>query len=161
MIIIGLAVFLADTAAKAIDSCFFRIVSTQETRIISFDANGVLAWSNSMASTPPVRIEALQSLTGVWTNNFPSSQMQTNGPLSQVRVPLFDNVERWIVAFQPTNTLSQVGEILEEEELIWTPLAFDTMKMAVIYILPGTSLTNLTANPNVRYVEKSSSYSIY
>ena len=160
MAILGSAVFLANMTAIADDCFFYRIVSTQETQFISVDTKGLLAWSNSTASAS-VRIEAQRSMTGIWTNNFPTSPTKTNGQMLQVRVPLTDNIEEWIVALQSTTTLAQAEAIFDAEEMVWRPLAFDMMKMAVISIPPGTSLTNLTANPSVRYVEKNASYSIY
>jgi hypothetical protein len=76
-------------------------------------------------------------------------------------VPLCNVLEKWIVAFQPDLTLQQVEVLFDSYELIWKPLAFDSLRMAVIYLPPGKSIEPLRANPDVRYVEPDGTWTIF
>jgi hypothetical protein len=151
-VIFGATVILATSTRAAQESCFFRIVSTQETYIVSLDSKGLLTWTNAVDDAP-CQVAAKRSLDGVWTNNLPTSPIQRTGHLAHVRVPLCRVLERWIVAFQPDMTLQQAGVLLDSYEMVWQPLAFDSLKMAVVYLPPGKSIIPLSGDPKVRYVE--------
>jgi hypothetical protein len=147
---LGLVVFGARAGAQ--DCRCFRIVSTQAVQIVSLDMYGLMVWSNTVPN-PPWRVETRDPLLGVWTNNWPTSPMHTNGSLSRVRVPLFDPFQRWIVAFQPGVTLDQAETLFDGNKMVWQPLAFDSLRMAVIYLPLGAPVSVVSSNSIVKYVE--------
>src|SRR5689334_12213460 len=149
---LALALLIFGVPAGAQDCRCFRIVSTQAVQIVSLDIYGLMVWSNTVPNSP-CSVETRDPVQGVWTNNWPASPMRTNGSLSRFRVPLFSAIQRWIVAFQPSVTLDQAEALFDANKMVWQPLAFDSLRMAVIYLPMGAPVSVLSSNPNVRYVE--------
>jgi hypothetical protein len=154
-VVVWLATFLFSPACEAYDAVYFnRIVSTQQTVIVSIDASGIMVWSNAVPGAS-CRIEHSTNLK-TWTEYFPTNGIQTNGPYSSAWIPSIGrgtNYYRYIVGFQPTVTPEEAGAILDAEGLQWELLAWDMIHAAVLYVPVGKSLTDLQANPAVKYVE--------
>src|SRR5262245_35755289 len=107
-----LTLFVFGVSAGAQDCRCFRLVSTQAVQIVSLDIYGLMVWSNTVPNSP-CTIETRDPVQGVWTNNWPTSPMRTNGSLSRFRIPLFSAIQRWIVGFQPGVTLDQAEALFD------------------------------------------------
>lgn len=149
---LGLALGLTSFCAEAQETGFFRLVSTQQTYIVSLDTSGLLVWSNAVAGASG-QVQVKRKVDGVWTNNFPMGPVRTNGSLAQVRVPMCHVLERWIVAFQPSATLVQAEALFDANGIIWQPLAWNSLRMATIHVPQGRSLSAIINSSDVRYVE--------
>lgn len=145
-------VFGLVTGATGQESGFYRIVSTQGTHVVSLNAAGLLVWSNTVPNAP-CQIQVKRTVDSVWTNDFPTSPLRTNGFLTQARVPMYRIFSGWIVAFQPGVTLAQAEALFEANELIWEPAAWNSLRMAKVYIPRGKSISVVSNSPDVRYVE--------
>ncbi len=159
-LIFGLIIALVSCCAIAQEAAFFRIVSTQQTYIVSLNSSGVLVWTNTVAGAP-CQVQVKRGLEGVWTNNFPMAPIHTNGPLGQTRVPMSQVLDRWIVAFQPTTTLAEAEALFDANEIIWQPLGWDYFRMATISVPHGKSLSAISTNPTVKYVEWDAEFYAY
>jgi len=155
-VILGL-IFLLTPTCPAFDAVYLnRIVSTQKTVIVSIDASGIMVWSNSV----PGAICHIEHSTDArhWSEYFPTNGIQTNGPYSSAWVPSIGrgtNYYRYIVGFQPTVTLEEVGAIFAAEGLEWKVIWWDDTMHATVADIPAESnaLADLEANPAVQYVE--------
>lgn len=108
----------------ALDRCaaqeayFFRIVSTQETSIVSMDCQGVLTWNNAV-SNAPCRIEGTRSLHGPWKTNLICWQFERTNLLARARVPLYAAAGEILVAFEDTVSVQQANSLIQSNGLIW------------------------------------------
>jgi len=151
MAVFALAVGLG-THATGQDAAFYRIVSTQQTHIVSLSAAGLLVWSNTVPNAP-CQIQSKRTADGVWTNNLMTSPVRTTGSLAQARVPMWKHSQRWIVAFQPDATLTQAEALFDANELIWRPNAWNSLRMVLVFIPRGKSISVVSSSPHVRFVE--------
>lgn len=78
--------------------CFYRIVSTQRTRILSFGDNAVLSWTN-VSSNASCRIEWSTSLSGGWSAIPSLTNAIATGTVGRVSVPRMNE------AFTTTGTV--------------------------------------------------------
>jgi hypothetical protein len=115
---VGFLLLGSGATAFGQDARFFRIVSTQQTSVVSIDCHGVLSWVNSV-SNAPCRIEARSTLNSNWTSNFPTTTLQGSGLLARVRVPLFAAAGEIIVGFQDTVSEAQANALVQSYDLVW------------------------------------------
>jgi hypothetical protein len=152
---------LIGLSALAQNQMFFRVVSDQPTQIISIDSGGLLIWSNAVPGAS-CQIQYRSSVDTPWTNNLPISPIQTNGAIAQTRVPLARTLQRWIVGFQTNGvTLDQAGQLFDSYNLVWQPLAWDSIHATVVYVPFGQSTVLLSQSPLVRYVEPDYMVTLY
>lgn len=118
------------------ESFYYRVVSTQQTRITAVTANGTLTWSNAMPNAW-YRVEGKTALTNAWSANLPIREIARTGILTQVQVPLYSTAGEVIVGFHEEVSLEQVNALMESYGLIWRSY-FPTMFSYWIRVLTGT-----------------------
>lgn len=74
------------TLACGMDSVFFRVVSTQQTRITSISSDGTIVWSNS-APDAVAHLEWSPSPDGIWITNDLAATIQENHGEARCVVP--------------------------------------------------------------------------
>jgi hypothetical protein len=115
---------LALAAAPAQDAGFYRIVSTNETRIIACDStNGLLTWT-SFSPSACCAIERADGLGGPWSSNFLYTVVANLACEKAGLVPLGagvppDPVNRGPVLAHITNSIRIGTNICSIETLLW------------------------------------------
>jgi hypothetical protein len=69
------------------DQYFYRISSTQETRIVSFASDGTLAWSN-LVSNAQFDVQRACQLTGCWSRTCPYTVINVLSNTTTVKLNL-------------------------------------------------------------------------
>jgi hypothetical protein len=121
---------------SAQEAYFFRVVSTQETCIVSLDPQGVLTWNNTV-SNAQYRIEGARSLQGPWTTNLLNNEIQRTGLVVQARVPLYAVAGEVIVGIRADVSLEQANSWMQSYGLIWVP-SFPTTFGCWVKVLSGS-----------------------
>jgi hypothetical protein len=153
--IVGFQLLGLGATAFGQESGFFRIVSTQQTQVVSIDSHGVLSWVNSV-SNAPCRIEACRSINGNWTSNFPSTTLQSTGMVARVRVPMLAVAGEIIVGFQDTVSEAQANALMQSFDLVWVS-EFSHSFAYWVKVLSGTPadyIPRLEASDIVRWAQQ-------